>query len=104
MATRKANDARWPTRTSGVLSAPRCHYPGRPRCCEVDDHHYFIDTVRAILAYGNKPEIVQQNAGTAGVRQALGALLDNVNLGGPAWHTVIYTKMSIMTTPAEDGR
>lgn len=69
--------------------------PGRPRCCEVDDDQYFIDRVRAILAYGNCPDIVQQNAGISGVRQALGALLDNMNLGGPPAHNVIHQTLKI---------
>ena len=46
------------------------------------DNDYFLDTVRAISAYGNRQGVVQQNAGTAGVRQALENLLHNLNSGG----------------------
>lgn len=51
-----------------VVGTTLPNYPGRPRCCEVDDNHYFIDTVRAILAYGNKPELfskMQEQQGSA---------------------------------------
>jgi hypothetical protein len=65
-----------------LVGAELLHNPGRPRCCEVVDDDYFIDTVRAILAYGNRPEVVQQNAGTAGVRQALQNFLYDMNYGG----------------------
>lgn len=57
--------------------------PGRPRCCEVDGDDRFLDTVRAILRHGNKHSVVQQNAGTAGFRQAFQDFLDSMNVGGP---------------------
>lgn len=55
----------------------------------------FVDRVRAILAYGNHPDIVQQNVGTAGVRQALGDLFDNMKLGGSPAHNVIHQRLKI---------
>ena len=65
-----------------LVGTTRPHLPGQQRCCEVADHDYFLDTVRAISAYGNRHVVVQQNAGTAGVRQALENLLHSLDSGG----------------------
>lgn len=66
------------------------HNPGRPRCCEVDNDYRFLDTVRAILSYGNSPGVAQRNAGTGAFRQALGQFLNSINFGGSPGTTFIW--------------
>jgi len=69
--------------------------PRRPRCCEVEDHNAFIDTAFAILEAGNSFNVVQQNAGTAGIRQALGALLVSFGIGGHPPQASFYETLTI---------
>lgn len=69
-----------------VIGTTRPHNPGTPRCCQVDANFMFMKTVRDILAHGNDLVISQQNVGTVGIRQALGALLQTIDIpGGPSF-------------------
>lgn len=67
-----------------VVGTALANNPGRPRCCEVDANDHFIDVVRAILTYGSLGQNVLHYPGTAGIRDALQTLLDNMKLGGPS--------------------
>ncbi|AAK14581.1 unnamed protein product [Ectocarpus sp. 4 AP-2014] len=66
-----------------VIGTERLHNPGQPRCCEVDNADIYLKTVRDILAYLNTPQNDHQN--TANFRQALGIMLQRLNIGaGPS--------------------
>ena len=65
-----------------VIGTERLHNPGQPRCCEVDNADVYINTVRDILAYLNThPNNTEE---TAGFRQALGTMLQSLNIGAGA--------------------
>lgn len=69
-----------------VIGTARPHHPGTPRCCQIDANTVFLRTVRDILAHGNHPVTSHQNAGTGGVRQALGSLLQTIDIpAGPSF-------------------
>ncbi|CAM9777587.1 unnamed protein product [Ectocarpus sp. 8 AP-2014] len=66
-----------------VIGTERLRNPGQPRCCEVDNADIYLKTVRDILAYLNTPPNATQI--TANFRQALGTMLQRLNIGpGPS--------------------